>query len=472
MIRRIVYREILENLVSLRFVLSLLLAVLLFAAGGFAFAAQHRQRSQDYWRDTNKNLSGLSQETDELWAVARYEQTVYAKPKVLSLCAAGFEECFPDSFGLNAFSLRLPLSRDRDDFTAARSNDMDWVFLVSMILSFIALVFTYDSVCGERESGTLRLVLSGSIPRHTILLGKYLGAMLILGIPLVVGLSVSVLVVLASGGVGVSLTDWPKILAVVLVSFLYLSAFVLLGMLVSSRTSHSANSMVLLLLSWVGLVILIPSFGRVISDAACKSPTQGELARRLGEMERRLEDEQNQGKFGPGAGVFVQGKPPANAPGTAQWANARTDARNQIYEDHLNRMIAPAVLGRMVTRISPAVLYQHAAEVLAGTGIARYLDLYQQIKRYQQELKEYVRAKDAQDPESLHLLCDHYQAITQWGVVSKKPVDLDGVPKFSECDLPLGASLRSVVWDIGLLALFNLALFAGCFVSFLRYDVR
>ena len=52
------------------------------------------------------------------------------------------------------------------------------------------------------------------------------------------------------------------------------------------------------------------------------------------------------------------------------------------------------------------------------------------------------------------------------------PVDFDSVPKFQERDLPLGQSLKLAIWDIGLLALFNLVFFAVAFVSFLRYDVR
>jgi hypothetical protein len=36
----------------------------------------------------------------------------------------------------------------------------------------------------------------------------------------------------------------------------------------------------------------------------------------------------------------------------------------------------------------------------------------------------------------------------------------------------LGQSLRVDIWDIGLLALINLCLFAAAFVSFLRYDVH
>jgi ABC-type transport system involved in multi-copper enzyme maturation permease subunit len=471
MIRQIIYREILENLLSLRFSLSLLLAISLFAAAGFVFAAKYRQESQDYWKDTNENLSSLSEQTNRLCDVARYQQTVYRKPKSLALCTEGFEKYFPNSFRFNVFSMYIPQVRRQGNFDLGRFSDIDLGFITSLILSFIALIFTYDTICGEKEAGTLRLMLASSIHRHKILLGKYIGVMLTLGIPLLLGLLVNLLIVISSRDVIISSGDWLKIFTIILLSLLFLSIFVLLGMFVSSRTAHSANSMVILLLVWVGLVILIPSFGRIISDAACESPTQAELQRRLAEVDKQNLDDAASGKFGKNAGSFGSNIV-ENPPGTARLVNARTEARNQVYEDHLNKMMAPLIFGRYYTRFSPTVLYQCASEAIAGTGITRFKSLYQQVKRYQQDLKEYIRSKDAEDPESLHLLCDHGQAIRDWGVISKKPVSFDTVPKFQERDLALGQSLKLAIWDIGLLVLFNLVFFAASFVSFLRYDVR
>ncbi len=470
MIRQIIYKEILENLLSLRFILSLLLAVLLFAAAGFVFTAKYRQESQDYWKDTNENLSSLSEQTKRLCDVALYEQTVYRKPKPLALCTDGFEKYFPNYVRFNIFSMYIPGVKSRGNFDLGRFSDMDLVFIISLILSFIALIFTYDTICGEKEAGTLRLMLATSIHRHKILIGKYVGVMFTLGIPVLLGLLVTLLIVISSRDVVISAGDWLKILTIVLLSFLYLSIFVLLGLFVSSRTAHSANSMVILLLAWVGLVILIPSFGRIISDAAFESPTQAELQRKLTEVGKKIEDDRASGKFGKNADSF--GFKVKNPPGTAQMMNAQTEARNQVREFHLNKMIAPLIFGRSFTRLSPTVIYQCASEAIAGIGITRFKSLYQQVKRYQADLKEYVRGKDAEDPESLHLLCAHNQAIKDWGVISKRSVSFDTIPKFQERDLALGQSLKLAIWDIGLLVLFNLVFFAASYVSFLKYDVR
>lgn len=472
MIRQIIYREVLENILSLRFVMSLILAILLFATAGFVFVAKYKQESQDYWKNTNENLSNLNEQTKQLYEVARYRQTIYRKPKSLALCNEGFEKYLPNCFRFNVFSTYIPEVGSRSNFDLGRFSDMDLVFIISMILSFIALIFTYDTVCGEKEAGTLRLILAASIPRHKIILGKYVGVMFTLGIPLLLGLLINLLIVVSSGEVIVSAGDWLKIFTIMLLSFFYLSIFVLLGIFVSGRTSHSTNSMVILLLVWVALVILIPSFGRIISDAARQSPTQAQLQTRFTEADRQIRDARSSGKFGKNAGNFSQNPEKDNPPGTVRFYNAWRQAYNQAREDHLNKMMAPVTFGRSFTRLSPAVVYQAASETIAGTGINRFKSLYQQVKRYQQNLKEYVRIKDADDPESLHLLCDHGQAISDWGVMSKKPVSFDSVPKFKERDLALGQSLKFAIWDIGLLILFNLVFFAAAYVSFLRYDVR
>jgi len=351
-------------------------------------------------------------------------------------------------------------------------SDIDWVFIISLIFSFIALVFTYNSICGEKEAGTLRLMLAGSIPRHKVLIAKYFGVMLTIGIPLFIGLLVSLIIVITSNVAVFSGLDWLKIVAIIFLSFLYLSLFVLLGMFISSRTGRSANCMVMLLLVWVVLVILIPSFGRIISDVSCKSPNGIQLERKLSEVAAEVWN--NSGKYGERAGNMSHNlaDPMNNPPARARLKNAVTNAQNQVIEDHHNKMLVQVFTGRDFTCFSPAVIYQRASEAIAGTGVNHCVSLYQQIKQFQASFREYVRSKDSEDPESLHLINPETGTARSWKTISHKPVDFDTVPKFQERDLALGESLQLAIWDIGLLALFNLVFFAAAFVSFLKYDVR
>jgi len=473
MIFIIIRKEILQNLLSLRFILLLLLIISLFASSGFVFVAKYRTQSDDYWKKTNENLSGFRNQIDQLYKLAFYDQEIWRKPKALTFCVGGCEKSLPNCFGTDVFFSAWWV-KGRHNFLLRHFGDLDWVFIISLPLSFMALFFTYDSICGERAAGTLRLILSKAVPRYKVLLGKYAGAMITIGMPLFVGFFVSLIIVISSGIVELQANDWIKILVIILLSILYLSIFVLLGIFISGRMAYSTNSMVVLLLVWVGLVILIPCFGRAVSDIFYKAPSDAVWTRRYSEMLDQLEREAKAGKFGKNALGFHAdpNHPSVNPPSAARYWNAFSAGVMQQREEGHNQRVAQALAGRRFAYLSPTVLYQQASEAIAGTGIHRCISIWEQIKGYKSQLKEYILSNDAEDPDSLHLLFYDEYLVENWKAISNKPVDFDTVPKFQEKDLTLGESLRFAIWDIGLLVLFNLVFFAASFVSFLRYDVR
>ena len=472
MIRQIAYREVLENLLSLRFALSLLLTTCLFAVCGYVFVIDYHEQSKDYWKKMNENLAALLEQSSALYQVAFYQQGIYRKPQPLVMCAEGQEKALPNFFEVNAFTADLPKTKGRVNFALPQFNSVDWTLIISLILSFAALVFTYDGICGEKEAGTLRLILANTVPRHKVLLGKYLGAMVTLAIPLMIGMLVSLIIIISSKDVAIGGGKWIKILAIMVVSLLYLSIFVLLGMFVSSRTGHSANSMAMLLLIWVVSVILLPSFCRIIFDVTCEESTEQELQRQLNQVREEIWN--NHERYGKNAGSMSNNlsDPINNPPARARLQNAVMDATNQLLQEHHNRWLEQALARRNFASVSPTVIYQRACETIAGTGINRCAQLYEQVNRYGAGLKEFIRGRDMEDPQSLHLIGPEHNMAYAWRAISHNPVDFETIPKFQERDLALGQSLKLAIWDIGLLVLFNLVFFTASFVSFLRYDVR
>jgi ABC-type transport system involved in multi-copper enzyme maturation permease subunit len=472
MISLIVRKEILEYFVSLRFILSLILVIIIFAISGFVFVRKYEQQVQDYSKDNNQSLAYFQGHAERLYWIATLYHRFYRKPKVLTLCSEGFEKSIPNCFSFNAFSGDYPQIKGRTNALLFSFNDVDWVFIISLFLSFAALIFAYNSCCGEKESGTLRLILAGPTPRHKVLLGKYLALMFVVGVPLFLGILINLIIVTLSKDVAFGWSAWARILGIIVLSLLYLSVFVLLGIFISSRTSRSVSSIVILLFLWICLVILVPSSGRIVAKTLRKVPTQAEMNRRMTQMKERLLEGLMAGKYGQNAGHTSRNIKECNPPARARAFAALTERNNKIINEHMNQIINQVAIGRRYTRISPTEVYKQACETIAGTGIGRFSELRRQIRRYQADLKNYVRSRDAEDPNSLHLLYDEMYTAQIWRTISHNPVDFDTVPKFQERDLALGQSLKLAIWDIGLLALFNLVFFAAAFVSFLRYDVR
>jgi len=471
----LVRKEILASMLSLRFTLALLLTISLFSVSGLVYVARYRQQSEDYWKQTNENLSKLSDNAKQLYKLAFYRQKFWRKPKPFTLCAEGFERYLPNMIHSGIFIIRPPSTAGRDNFLLRRFNDIDWVFIISGFLSFLALLFTYDSFSGEKEAGTLRLMLSGSVPRYGILIGKYLGVLIALAMPLLAGVLINLIIIVTSKIVDVGPADWLRFIGMLLLSILYLSIFLLLGMFVSSRVSRSVSSIVILLLIWAGLVVLVPSFGRIIAETSVNVPTVAEFRKRFMENWQQTDRDAEAGKYGKNAHELWhedRNHPSVNPPAAARYCNAKVASMNKLWEERHNRMLSQAYVGRKFASISPAVIYERASETVAGTGIRRCVDLHRQVKRYHENLKQYILDQDAEDPNSLHLLFDHEFGVELWGTISKRPVDFGTVPKFQERDPKFSQSLQLAIWDIGTLLLVNLGLFAASWVSFMKYDVR
>ncbi len=136
---------------------------------------------------------------------------------------------------------------------------VDWTFIIGTVLSLIALLFTYDSITGERERGTLRLMLVNSIPRHTILIGKFIGAFISVNIPFVIAVLTNLLVISTSSQVQFRATEWGRLGILCFIAVLYTCIFILVGILISARVPESALSLMILLLIWISVVVFLPS---------------------------------------------------------------------------------------------------------------------------------------------------------------------------------------------------------------------
>jgi ABC-type transport system involved in multi-copper enzyme maturation permease subunit len=463
----IIRKELLTNITSLRFLLALAVSIALFVAGGFIFVSRYNQEMSEYSEKTNNNLARLNEASKNLSEVANYVQMIQRMPKLTRLFCSGFEKTLPNTFQTDVFKVEIPEVNNDMNFFISRFVDLDWMFVISLILSFMAILLTFDSLSGEKERGTLPLALSNSVPRDTVLLGKYLGAIITLAIPLLLGLLINLIIVNLSG-LQFDSGQWLKIAAFMGLSILYLSIFLLLGMLVSSRSPKSSTSIVILLFIWVVLVILIPSTGRLIAEKFVRVPTRTEVDRMIHEAVTEIWN--NSERYGKNAGSWAGNNLKVdwiNPPARARLYNAVTDAKNRINEDYVNKMVEQVNLGRNTTKISPVTLYQTISEAVFGIGVPRFQSIFSQTARYKDVLKEFLIAEDKKDPESLHLLAWRHEVI-----FSQKPVDFNALPKFAESDISMKEAMKIAFWDLSALVIINILLFATIYVSFLRCDVR
>ena len=121
-------------------------------------------------------------------------------------------------------------------------------------------MFTFDSISGELERGTLRLTLANPIPRHTVLIGKFLGAFISINMPFAIAVLMNLLLISTSGAGQLNAEAWGRFRHVLYgIIILYVCLFIALGLLISAVARESGVSLVVLLLIWVSFVIFMPN---------------------------------------------------------------------------------------------------------------------------------------------------------------------------------------------------------------------
>lgn len=475
----IIQRELFQYLSGLRFGLAILLIVSLMIVNAVEHVERYKTRQTEYHQRVSTSLERLKRNSDNLYNLVVFGPGELNKqPSKLSFCAQSSEQYLPTSVlgwsagwgredatykvsGLWRFIYNIsPPITPADVFPTHLK--IDWVFIISNILSFLALIFTFDAVSGEIERGTLRLTLSNSITRGTLLAGKFLSTLMSLGVVFLIGILMNLLLLHLSGTLQLNGPEWWRIVGIFVVSLMYLSIFIALGLFVSSLANHSAISLVVLLLLWVILGVLIPTtFGTILSGLNQSLSTQDYNTQRSAQRREIAERYEARGLYDEAP---TRAQPPTDA--TLLWTkflNEEAVADRRLSKEFLRTQIHQIQVARDFSRVSPTAIVQYAIESLAGTGFQRHLNFLENIENYAIAFNDFLISADQADPNSLHV------PFVREGM-SDKPLRFESIPKFQD-EIRLVDAFKGAILDMGLLFLFFGVLFIGMHLSFQRRDI-
>ncbi len=463
----IIKKEILDQLMTLRLTLSFLLVLVMMIAGTFLFQGEYERQTQDYSSNVSRNLAELARRASAsaplFEAFSWNDQFIYRRPNPAGFIAEGHDKDLPNVIRMNAFRLDSPEFALRGNPLLWRFENLDWSYIVSVILSFAAVVFVYDAVNGEKKHGTLRLMMSQPVPRASILLGKYLSAMIVLVVPLVAGALIDLAIIAYGGGARLEAGLLRTAALSIFLSVLCLSIFALLGLLLSALSKTPVVSLVSGLLIWVFLVIVVPAAGNLAARGLMKIPSQDQVEEDAGRAYDDATKSYNQLHPHPDnwiqSGKWSPGEPLRRAFEVEQ-------ASGRVHQDYEDLKLSQLKLGRRIASFSPTVLLAETLERIVDSGIAHYESFQKAARRYQQDLASYV---DSKYPLNKVYPVDRNSTDR---IISQMKLDFASIPKFEDRSAPASEASDAALRSGAILALINVVLFASAFVSFLRYDVR
>lgn len=482
MLSTIVLNEIRDHLLSLRFALTCAVMVLLMTAGAASFISEYHLQVEDYSRHRNEylsQLSGLASKPDAIFnvfswnydlGVIRAGTEVYRAPNPLSFITEGHGRDLPNIFKPSAFRVHGPDKNIRSNVLLWRNELLDWVMILGVVISFTALILTYDRISGDRESGTLRLAMSNGVSRAAVIIGKFIGAFICLAVALLLGVMVHLAILLGFASIPFTATDWLIIGASFLVSLMYLSVFISFGLCISSLTRESATSLIISLLCWTLFVVVVPRTGGFIASRLTGIPSWEEALTNADEMEgTAIKEYRLRNPEARNAGMSTYWSPGE----PLEPALVMSDGWSKVFDEYRNRMITQVDFARAATLLSPFSCYSYCLEELTETGFSQYRSFYRRMLDFKLALRRhlfdvYPVSKRWWDGDR-GMSRDEKQKMKE---KIRRPIDFASVPKFEEKRSGFGILLTNALPYGVLIIMFNVLFFAGTFVSFLKYDVR
>jgi len=254
------------------------------------------QDYKDRLRNYDKGVASAREALTKIPVYSALKIKLYRKPSPLSIFIAGIERKVGSYAEIPIAPLDIPTSLQggvtKNEFAAIFSI-FDFSSVIVIIFTILAIFLSYDSISGEKEDGLLALALSNSVPRYKILLGKYLGALVSIAVPLAFCFVLGTLFVLFTKNVKVDGHFYLSMGVLFSVSLLYLSCILLLGIFVSSRTKTSFSSLLLLLGFYLVFTFLIPQAVKSFSTDAIigrAKNVENNLGSMMNEMDKKRDE--------------------------------------------------------------------------------------------------------------------------------------------------------------------------------------
>lgn len=415
MLTAIIKKEILENITSYKFTVVVLLSTILILTSIVIMGRDYQLRMENY--------EILKPESDD--------PTALAKPTPLSLFAKGVDEnlcrSYQISFGgqIRVGSKQQSVNNLFRLFTAP-----DLLYIIKVIMALCALLFAFDRISGEKENGTLKLALANAIKRPHLIFGKWIGGFASLIIPFMLAVLISTAFVILWPNIGLSGSDWIRLILFLLSGIIYMAIFFSLGFFISTMAHRAASALIVSLFAWTLLVFILPNLGNIMARQLKPIPSVQQLEMRRNHIWIKAVFDRNQGR----------------THGT-DYRDIISRENDMLMADYRSQFEGLVDLSQNITRLSPAAAFTFLATDIMGTGL-------QEERRLKQAVLQYKHQTQSRDSDSDGNLIGDF-------------------PVFQYQRRTLADALSPGFFsNLLILILFNVIFFSAAYVAFLRYDIR
>lgn len=477
MLRSIILKEFLDNILNLRFILGFILCIIITMSCVIILSNDYQQEMKDYQARIalqDEFLDNYAHTNRIGGMIVPQKPPAQFHPLLIGI---------PDDADLGSFD---------DNPLPVLFPPLDLIFIVTIIMSLLAILFSYDAIAGERENGTLKLMISNSISRATLLLGKWIGGTLSLLIPFIFSLLISAIYITINPHINWDSSAWATFFILLLVSIIFIASFYLLGLLVSSFSKYASASILTSLFFWVLFILVIPNLSPYVAAQLIRIPSvnkidqevsrirgieRDDLGRKLsGEVTQKYEQQYGQmftdlqnmdqntirqrAEIDPEFKKMYESYTKEYSVAWQEANRIQAEKASKIRRELDNKAGIQTLIAKHIACLSPHANYVYLATDLTGTGLRSLRYFSKVASEFYATMSSYLQLKEDQARENDPTFGNN------------SFLDVSDRPRFVYHEEPLTNRFGAGLPYWGFLIFFNVLFFVMAFVRFLTYDVR
>lgn len=464
MLKTIIIRELQDHLYSLRFIFALILTLFMFGTSSVSYIIEFKEQKSTYEQGMAKLRESMKNVASNASNFATNRNTIPFTPRNSAFIASCQEESIPNTIIYSAFNVYdFDISKGNSNPFILPSKNVNWEFILVLLFSFLAIIFTFDAVSGEKEMRTLVLGLSNPVSRGVILAGKFLGTVIILTMFVVLGIVASILILLLSGQTIITWATVAETGGFLLLSVLLIACASAIGLLTSVLSYRANTSLLIGLMVWLILLFVVPHTTLLLSNKLFPVEPSDIITQNTNNARKTIEASFPGGKWHSDSGHPFEPDHKIRANMQMEFMLGEKKIRDNWYNSQFSQYIKTSKM----TLISPMFIFEMGNEHMLNGGFQRFKNNWDDLHTYQGQFLTWFKAFDAKDLKSPHWYNPYEDYST-----SKSKINIDEVPVYSERIIPFAQRISQSGIYIALLLVYTTIIFFVSFILFVRYDVR
>jgi ABC-type transport system involved in multi-copper enzyme maturation permease subunit len=462
--KTLIINELRQFLYGMRVPVSLTLVMVMFAVSSLTHISEYRELTRKYHELTGAQEQQLRDRADNATNVATNRRSYQFSPRNNSFISDCGELNMPNTLAYNVYyDQSFETNSSRSNPFLMPADRINWGFILLTLFSFLAILFSFDAVSGEREQQTLKLTLSNPVKRSYILFGKFVAINLLLVVFALLGMLLALILLMLSPVVHVTDGTFLEIGLFLLLAVFFIGSMTAVGLFASVMCRNSHISLMLSVSLWLFFLLAVPNFSQTLAMRIHPVEKTTVVQTNIKEKYKEIEASFPEGKWSSKGNEPFFPRHEIRANMMMAFAKNETDFRTE----HLQKQFRQLEQTRRWTWRSPLAVFGYGEEALLDGGYLRLRKNYDDMRNFKIQYGQWFRALDAKDDESPHWYNPYENYST-----TKKPVAYDEIPQYAERSTTIGERLSETVKYLLVMLAYMGVMFVAAILKFERYDVR